>query len=568
MRVGFPSLTAAIFGAALFISAAEPPATRAGDDVPVPSFAEQLRRQWTIEDVKPKVESEERLRSRDAAIERLSLREAVATALENNPALAVERLGPQFARIEIDRAFAIFDPVVSFFAETGRIVEPTGSALAGAEKLRQKTNDFGASFDKLLRTGTRFSIDVRSNELETNSDFIGLRPQYKPTVEFSLAQPLLRNFGADLTILLVRSAEAGSAIAYYEYKRQIATLIRDVVDAYWGVVQAKENLKAERDGLELARTLERENDARVRAGVLPPVAAQEAQAEAARREERVIAGENVLSISRERLRLLLQTNPNGTFLPRAVEPIDSPEVRHVDPDEGNVLANAAASRPEILRAQYEISNQKILAKLTRNSLLPSLDVYGSYGLNGLSGRPVPQRDFQTGETVFSPFTGGYDDALDRLASNDFHSYSGGVSLSVPLGNAAAEADFIQSEIALRRAELRYRQLVSDMTLEALKAVGDVRTNSKRITTTRLARELAEENVRHQGKRYEVGLGTTKDLLDFQEKLTSARAAEIRALIEYNVSLAELRRAEGALLGDYDVVVEPLAERPQPLWAAF
>jgi outer membrane protein len=204
----------------------------------------------------------------------------------------------------------------------------------------------------------------------------------------------------------------------------------------------------------------------------------------------------------------------------------------------------------------------------RNNLLPGLDLKASYGLNGLSGRAVPQRSFDTGETVVTPFDGDYGRGLDRLSRNDFNSYSAGFAFTVPLGNNTAEAEYVQSQIDVRRGELGYRQLLTNVTLEVRKAVGDVRANSKRITATRLARELAAENLEQQHKRYEVGLATTKDLLDFQQRLTSARAEEIRALIDYNVSLAALRQAEGTLLEQFDIVLEALPPNPKSIWARF
>jgi outer membrane protein TolC len=473
-----------------------------------------------------------------------------------------------YARAEVQRAVGVFDPVFSLYGERRRTVVPTGSALAGAAELREENNDFGTSLNKLLRTGAQFSVTFDSRELQSNSSFIGLRPQYQPELEFSITQPLLRNFGPDLTILLVRSAEAGSSSAYYQYQADVANLILEVVRSYWGVVQAKERLKAEELGLELARQLTRENEARVRAGVLAPVAVKEAQAEAASRDERVITATNGLSISRERLRLLLQRNPTGTFLPRRIEPTDSPEVRNVEPDEQATIEHAMYGRPELLRARYEIENRQIVAKVRRNNLLPSLDAYASYGLNGLSGRAIPQRDFRTGETRVTRFDGDYGRALDRLSSNDFHSYSAGLALSFPLGNAVAEAEYAEGQIDLSRSELGYQDLVSRVTLEVQTAIGNVRANSKRITASRLARELAEENLRQQERRHEVGLATTKDVLDFQEKVTSARALEIQALIDYNVSLADLRRSEGTLLGQFDVVLERLPEPERPAWAVF
>jgi outer membrane protein TolC len=255
-------------------------------------------------------------------------------------------------------------------------------------------------------------------------------------------------------------------------------------------------------------------------------------------------------------------------VPRPIEPTDSPEIRDVAVDEAEVLVNAAERRPEVLQARYDIENRQILAKIRRNNLLPGLDLRASYGLNGLSGRAVPQTDFSTGETRFTPFSGDYGKGLDRLTSNDFNSYSAGLSFTLPLGNATAEAEYVQSQIDVRRGELGYRQLLANVTLEARKAIADARSSSKRITVSRLARELAQENLEQQHKRYDVGLATTKDILDFQQRLTAARAAEIKALIDYNVSLAALRQAEGTLLGQFNIVVDTLPPHPTPLWARF
>jgi len=543
-------------------------AERRSTEVSVPSLGEQLRSQWTINDLQPAVESKEYLRSRDDTVERLSLREAVRVALENNPGIASQRLGPASARADVDRANGIFDPRFEATAEWQHRVLPTSSALSGAPVLREEETTFGASLKKLLRTGTTLTVAGRSNDLDSNSDFTGLRPQYKPNLTFTLNQPLLKNFGIDLTILLVRAAEASSSVAYYEYQSQVVSLVRRVVEAYWGIVQAKENLKAEQDGLALAQTLVRENEARVRAGTLPPVAVKEAQADAATRDEHVIAAENNVDVAVDRLRLLLQQNPGDAFLPRPIDPSDSPEVRDVETSEADVLENAIARRPEIQRARYDIENRKILARVKRNNLLPSLDLDASYGMNGLSGRAVPQVDFQTNETVVTQFSGNYGEAWRRLKSNDFNTYGGGLTLTVPLGNATAKAEYTQSRIDVRRGELDYRDLLSNVTLEVRRAIGDVRTNSKRITATRLARELAQENLAQQKKRYDVGLATTKDLLDFQQRLTAARAAEIQALIDYNVSLAALRQAEGTLLAQFDVVLDTLPPSPTPLWARF
>jgi outer membrane protein TolC len=174
----------------------------------------------------------------------------------------------------------------------------------------------------------------------------------------------------------------------------------------------------------------------------------------------------------------------------------------------------------------------------------------------------------TGQTVQTPFTGDYGKALDRLASTDFYSYSAGLQLEIPLANAQAKAQYAQAKIDAESSELNRRQLLSDVTLEVSRAVSDVVTNVKRLSATHLATQLAQQNLSDQTRRLEVGMATTKDILDFQDQLTTARGNEVQAQTDYNVSLAELARSQGTLLDQYSVVVEVPGKHFVPWWARF
>ena len=97
---------------------------------------------------------------------------------------------------------------------------------------------------------------------------------------------------------------------------------------------------------------------------------------------------------------------------------------------------------------------------------------------------------------------------------------------------------------------------------------NLQSDLKNVDATRIARELAEENVRNQRARYDVGLATTKDLIDYQDRLTRAQFLELEALTRYATDLAELRRAEGSLLQARNIVVDRTAGEPTPWWASF
>ena len=164
---------------------------------------------------------------------------------------------------------------------------------------------------------------------------------------------------------------------------------------------------------------------------------------------------------------------------------------------------------------------------------------------------------------------GHGSPRGGIFSGDFESYSFGVRLTVPLDNAQAKAQHTRTRIETDQAEFNHRSLLSQVTLEVRRSTADLVAARQRIDTSRVASELAAENLRNQEKRHEVGMATTKDLLDFQSRLTEARFAWVRAILDYNVAVARWRRAQGGLLGHYQIVVErPGSKRLTPWFARF
>ncbi|MEK6776697.1 MAG: TolC family protein [bacterium] len=59
--------------------------------------------------------------------------------------------------------------------------------------------------------------------------------------------------------------------------------------------------------------------------------------------------------------------------------------------------------------------------------------------------------------------------------------------------------------------------------------------------------MAEERLRSQTRRFEVGLSISHDVLEYQEKLSETKSRELRARIDYCKSLAQLEQTKGTLL---------------------
>ncbi len=503
---------------------------------------------------------------RDDLVERVTLKEAIGLALVNNPGIAAARLEPTRLRAGVLAGQGRFDPAAAVDLQASRTETPNASALGGTAVSVVDDRFANLHLTKLFRSGTQFSIDFLNDRLDANSRFNQLRPQYRPELGFSLVQPLLRNFGWNFTYLVVRVAEETADAGLYQYEAALADFVLEVVAAYWNVVRARQNLAVQIESRALADRTVEENEARVRVGLLPPVAVLEARADAMARAEQVIVAENELRLARQRLAQLAYYRPADTLIPRTLEPVEeatTPE--EVEADVERTLATALERRPEIHASARTITARQLDEKAAANQLLPRVDLLGSYGHNGLAGAA---RCVQFGGTIdcSPPFAGSKTDAYERL--KEFRSYAFGLQIQVPFANAAAEGQHAQARIARDQAELGHRHLLSQVTLEVEQSVSDLLSSRQRIDTSRIARELAEENLRNQEKRHEVGMATTKDLLDFQTRLTSARAAEVQAYIDYAIAVARWRRSQGALLSHYQVVVEHPKRRSRPWFAWF
>lgn len=503
----------------------------------------------------------------------LTLSDCILLALRHNTGLQVERLTPLSARAGVRSARSMFDPAL--FSEVGktRAVLPSDSLFSLGAAIDQ---DFNANLGvrKLLLTGGQAEIKWSNRRYRSSLSVQAINPDYISSLTFSVSQPLLRDFGLRYATILVRVAQTAELQAIRAYEAKVAEMVKRVEEAYWGLVLAMQQVKVQEQALAAGKELERQNRGKFEVGTLPRTAVLEAETMVAQRQAELIRVQNAEKIARDNLRALLNVRvPEGEALIQ-IEPSESPSVEPVETDVEAALERARERRPELQAAQLDVHAKALSLKAAQNQLLPRLDAVAAVGTHGLSGEAVP---FDPNSPLAamvppgnlpSPFAGGYGDALNLLTDGRFYSYSAGVVLTIPFSNAQSRAGYAAAQLALERARLSFQALQQQVTLEVKSAITNLESDRKSIEATRIARELAEENLRNQQARYDVGLATTKDLLDFQDLQTRARAAEVQALIRYSIDLAELRRVEGTLLSARNVVLDVLPEEPTPWWARF
>ena len=508
----------------------------------------------------------------------LTLSEAIHAAVENNPGIRAARLGPRQDRLGHLEAASVYDPRLRLESSVTNEKIPTANALSGVSIGKQQplTRDevrADLTISKQFVTGTGVDLSWRNRRRSTNSQFQALVPEFQPELGVTLSQPLLNDFGGLAARSAVDTAANTSRRSAAAFEAALSDFVATVVDAYWNYTEAEAEVKVREHALELARELVSETQARVKIGTLPPVAAREARADEAARKEEAISARNRLDVAARTLQytVMLAEQPGGPPLP--VRPVERHEVHDAPLDRTASLRIALEHRAEVRAARMDVENARIEERRARNALLPALNLVGNYTLLGLGGiaRNVqsPTNNISVAlAALASSETGAYDDALDALLSGDFYSYRIGLELDVPFSNAEARATYERARLAVRAAKNQLRQVISDVALEIESTVGDVASATQRVFAARMARELAEENLRNQKKRYEVGMVTTTDVLRFQDKVVAAMASEIHAVADHARAVSRLARAEGTLLERYDIRVDRGDPGALPLWARY
>ncbi len=495
----------------------------------------------------------------------IGLRDAIRTAIRNNPGILADGRERELARQSILTAVAQFDPVfLSTLSYRDQDVLTSdalqtpgiGGGLPEAETLVTDAYTWNLRFQKLLQYGTQLEVNFL-NDRNTSSAARQLQnPVFEPRLGLAVRQPLFRNFGgldARTTVLVARNS---SKQAVADFEAELSNFAAAVIEAYWNRVFAEANLEVTQQALRLAEELVEDARARVKIGTLAPVAIKEAQADAAAREEEVIAAGNELDLASRTLQYTVMLGID-TGAPLPIRPADTHTPQPSRIDRQASMKTAVVRRAEVRSARLDLATAKLRVARAERLLLPGLDFIIDWHFQGLGG--VPESDSETD---------AYGEALDRLASTNFHRFFVGLEIEVPFTNAGAKSSLSRAEIIETRQREELREAVSGIALEVEDSAGDVASAYKRVAAAGAARELAEENLRNQQKRYDVGMVTTTDILRFQDNVASAMATEARAIADHAIAGAQLKRAEGTLLEEYGIDVSFEDAPETPWWTRF
>jgi len=469
----------------------------------------------------------------------LTLQETIETVLKNNISISVQSYNSKINEQFIFEKEADFDPTVDFEFTVGEETRQSASTLADS-KTRDLDYDWDFSVSQKFVTGGDYEFTMDNNKNQSSSSRTSLNPIYSSDLALTVTQPLLKDFGIDLNKREIYIAKNDQKISDHQFTEKVIATIAETENIYWDLVFSIEDLKVKETSLQRARDLEKQVKAQVDVGTLAELEILQAKSNVASREERLLNAQNLIDDNGDNLKSILNFSFDSEEGLKEIIPADSPVF---EPGAENSLEEALKTalihRPDLLAKKMELENRNIEAKYNENQTLPTLDLVGSLGLNGLSGDS-------------STKNGSYDSALSEAFSTDFRLWQFGINLSYPLGNRAAKSKLAIKRLEVAQLLLNIKDLEKTIVVEVREAHRQIKTDIKRVQATRVARKLAEEKLNAEEKKFKVGLSTSFNVLEFQEDLAEEQSNEIKAVIDYNKSLNRLNQVMARTLEAHDI----------------
>lgn len=360
------------------------------------------------------------------------------------------------------------------------------------------------------------------------------------------------NVGVDIykglqNVNRARRANLAIVSAKYQLAKMQDDISLNVANAFLQILFNKENLKVQEQQLAFDNQQMERIEQLVEGGAVPRGDLLDIKATVAADNQRKIAAENALLISKLSLAQLMQLENFQTF-----DTVDSDYAK----EEAAVLLEQPAAiykkareeRNEVKIAEANVKVAEKDVKIARGAYQPTLTGFYSFTTRAAYSDIVvgSEQDIAfptsvigyvegTNQNVlqpnFVPILGKHEPILDQFNDNKGHSF--GLSLNVPILNGFSVRNNVErSKIALEKSRITLSQQELDLERNVYTAYTDAQGALKAYDAAVSAEEARSQSFTYAQERYEVGLINVFDLNQAQTLAVNAQSEVLRTKYDF------------------------------------
>ena len=433
------------------------------------------------------------------------------------------------------------DPTIQESSVFSHTTTPQANATQSlTSSLIANTRVHSVSVTQGFLTGGSVTLNFRNNYLNENSPSDLLNPSVAPNLSISFQHNLLRGFGIAVNARTITVAKKNLAITDLNFRNQVIGIITQVLNSYYALSAAYQDVKAKQVAVDVAQTLFSDLKKQVDIGSIAPPELIRSEAQVVDSRLTLANAQTTLDQQEVRLKSLISRNLlNGVHI-LPVDKIDIPAMDEFPPLE-QMVSEAQKNRTDLLVSSANLETSEINALGTRNGILPNVQVFGAESQAGLGGTPNP------GKNPDPYFVGGLGKATGQVFRRNFPTERIGVFGQVPIGNNQAQADFGIDQLQLRQSQLASRKSFNQVEVSLQNAVIGIRQARARYDAAVRNRVLQQELLTAEQKRFALDASTPSAVIQQQRDLTTAQSAETQALVSYSEARVTLNQTLGRTL---------------------
>lgn len=307
-----------------------------------------------------------------------------------------------------------------------------------------------------------------------------------------------------------------SARANYKYYEQglqqsYNQLRGDVVNGYYGLLQAADSQKLCQDSVTRLAEHLKNVQAQYDVGVVAKVDVLRSQVEVANAQQNLIKAENARAIAEANLNRIV-----GLPMSTELKLVDSMQYVSYDNDLQYCLDYATEHRPELEMARQNVNAAKGSLRSAISGHMPKFYASASQSWSD-----------------------------SNWPGDENGNWGIGISATITIFDSGVTSSRIHgAEADLDRAKEALRDTQDAVNLDVRTNYLNMREAEKRISTTEVAVEQAQEDYHIAQVRYMAGVGTNTDVLDAQVALVDAQNNYLTAKYDYQTSKTNLETAIG------------------------
>ena len=333
---------------------------------------------------------------------------------------------------------------------------------------------------------------------QSDSNYVSKKKGYTQTLK--ITQPL---FTGGVVTAGIKGAQAYENIASYTYLQTKIQNRLDTIKIYSDIINAERNLAALKSSEEilLKRHYKQEEQLKLRLITKPDILQTEYSIEDIRAQ--MINVKNVVDTNMEKLYIRTGISKSE---PLNLVPFDIPnnfsEKINLDSDLKQAINESLSAK--VAEEQVKVASATRMAAV--GDLLPQVSAFASYGTGE---RTTFERSYRDGE------------------------WTGGVQVSWKVFSFGSDLDnYRVAKLQEEQEELRETSTKENIEIDVRSAYLNVLSLEKQIASQAKALEAAKVNFELNQEKYDAGLISTVDYLDFENTYRQARIAYNKVLLDY------------------------------------